>query len=260
MSFWYGFFKTLLVRPATKWWLRVKIEGLENIPADGCVLAANHLDAGDTFTLPSLVGPQVTFPAKRELFEGKGFKRRVVAWFLRAVGQAPIDRTGGKTSAAGLGSVAEVLASGGVVGIFPEGTRSPDGRLYKGHTGVARLTLGHRKPVVPVGVINTRLVKSKIGIPTMKGARIIIGKPRDFTDWAGQGNDQRVLRWVTNEVMAEIQALTGQEYVDVYASRVKKGDLKGKATTAFELTRPNEGQPTPPKTAELGPGAPAQED
>lgn len=254
MSFWYGFFKTLLVRPATKWWFRVKIEGLENIPAGGCVIAANHLDAGDTFTLPALLAPQVTFPAKRELFEGKDFKTRLVAWFLRAVGQAPIDRTGGKASAAGLGSVAEVLASGGVVGIFPEGSRSPDGRLYKGHTGVARLTLGYGKPVVPVGLIDTKLVKSRLGIPTMRGARIVIGQPRSFDDWAGQGNDHRVLRWVTNEVMAEIQQLTGQTYVDVYASRVKKGDLRGQTAAEFELPHPNANQETPPRTAELGPG------
>ncbi|OYW71586.1 MAG: hypothetical protein B7Z24_02150 [Pseudomonadales bacterium 32-42-5] len=142
-----------------KRWFRVRLEGAENIPEGGCILAGNHLDAGDTFSLPALIGPQVTFPAKKELFEGKGFKRRFVAWFLRAVGQAPIDRAGGRQSAATLGSVEEILAKGGVVAIFPEGTRSPDGHLYKGHTGVARLALTSGKPVLPVGLINTRLVK-----------------------------------------------------------------------------------------------------
>ncbi|GAA2181898.1 lysophospholipid acyltransferase family protein [Brooklawnia cerclae] len=251
MTAWYTFFKQALFRPAVKWWFRVKLEGVENIPDGGCVLAANHLDAGDTFSLPALIDPPVTFPAKKELFQGKGFKRRVVAWFLRAVGQAPIDRSGGKASASGLGSVEHVLASGGVIGIFPEGTRSPDGRLYRGHTGVARLTLDSGKPVLPVAMVNTHLIRSRIGIPTMRGARIVIGKPIDFGDWAGQGNNQRVLRWVTNEVMAEIQQLTGQEYVDVYASRVKRGDLKDADLTPYMLDHPNSGQPVPPRNAEL---------
>ncbi len=251
MSFWYGIFKTVLVRPAVKWWFRVRLTGEENIPAGGCVLAGNHLDAGDTFTLPALITPRVTFPAKRELFEGRGFKRRLVAWFLRAVGQAPIDRSGGRASAAGLGSVEQVLTAGGVVGIFPEGTRSPDGRLYRGHTGVARLTLGLGLPVVPVGMINTRLVRNRLGIPTMRRARIVVGKPLDFSAWAGQGNDHRVLRWVTNEVMAGIQELTGQQYVDVYASRIKRGDLRAADTSRFELSHPNQDQPAPPRTVEL---------
>ena len=157
MTAWYSFFKATLVRPAVKWWFRVKIEGTEKIPDGGCVLAANHLDAGDTFSLPSLIKPKVTFPAKKELFMGKSLKGRVVAWFLTAVGQAPIDRSGGRASVAGLGSVEDVLDAGGVVAIFPEGTRSPDGRLYKGHTGVARLALTSGRPVLPVAMINTRM-------------------------------------------------------------------------------------------------------
>ena len=119
MGGWYSFFKTVFVRPAVKWWFRVQIEGTEKLPQGGCLLAGNHLDAGDTFTLPSLIKPKVTFPAKKELFEGKGLKGRAVAWFLRAVGQAPIDRSGGRQSVAGLGSVTDVLLFGGVVGIFP---------------------------------------------------------------------------------------------------------------------------------------------
>lgn len=252
MSGWYSFFKTVLVRPVVKFWLGVKIEGTEKIPEGGCVLAGNHLDAGDTFSLPSLIKPQVTFPAKRELFEGKGFRNRVVAWFLTAVGQAPIDRSGGRQSAAGLGSVTDVLRDGGVVAIFPEGTRSPDGRLYKGHTGVARLALVSGRPVLPVGMINTKLVKNRLGIPTMTDARIVIGDPIDFSAWSGQDNDQKVLRWVTNEVMGAIQQLTGQTYVDVYASRVKRGDLRNADTSRFVLDHPNQRQPVPPRTADLG--------
>ena len=253
MGGWYSFFKTVFVRPAVKWWFRVQIEGTEKLPQGGCLLAGNHLDAGDTFTLPSLIKPKVTFPAKKELFEGKGLKGRAVAWFLRAVGQAPIDRSGGRQSVAGLGSVTDVLLFGGVVGIFPEGTRSPDGRLYKGHTGVARLALASKRPVLPVAMINTKLIKNRIGIPTMKDARIIIGDPIDFSDWSGQENDQKVLRWVTNEVMAAIQQMTGQTYVDVYASRVKRGDLKNADSSGFVLDHPNQGQPVPPRTADLAP-------
>lgn len=252
MTAWYSFFKTVLVRPAVAWWFRVKIEGTEKIPA-GCVLAANHLDAGDTLSLPAMVKPQMTFPAKKELFLGKGLKGRFVAWFLRAVGQAPIDRSGGRAAASGLGSVENMLADGGVVGIFPEGTRSPDGRLYKGKTGVARLALESGRPVLPVALINTNLVKSRFGIPTMRNARIIIGDPMDFSAWAGQGNDHQVLRWVTNEVMGAIQQLTGQQYVDVYASRVKRGDLKGADLSPYFLDHPNQGQQIPTRTADLEP-------
>lgn len=253
MTVWYSFFKTVLVRPAVTWWFRVEIEGTEKIPAGGCILASNHLDAGDTFALPALIKPMVTFPAKKELFQGKGFKNRLVGWFLRAVGQAPIDRSGGRASAAALGTVERVLLDGGVVAIFPEGTRSPDGRLYKGHTGVARLALTSGHPVLPVGMINTCLVRSRLGIPTMRGARIIIGDPIDFNDWTGQNNDQKVIRWITNEVMAAIQQLTGQTYVDVYASRVKRGDLLGADVSRHLLDRPNQGQQMPARTADLPP-------
>ncbi len=245
VTVWYNFFKTTLVRPAVKWWFRVKIEGTEKIPEGGCVLAANHLDAGDTFSLPALIKPTTTFPAKKELFMGKGLKGRVVAWFLTAVGQAPIDRSGGRASVTGLGSVEEKLEASGVVAIFPEGTRSPDGRLYKGHTGVARLALSSGKPVLPVAMINTRLVKSKVGIPTMRNARIVIGDPMEFNEYAAQVNELQVLRWITNEVMGAIQQMTGQTYVDVYASRVKRGDLRGADLSSHILDYPNQNQTRP---------------
>lgn len=251
MTVWYSVFKTTIFRPLTKWWFKVKLEGHENIPSGGCILAANHLDAGDTIALPAMIDPQMVFPAKKELFMGKGFKGRIVAWFLTLVGQAPIDRSGGKASVGGLGSVETWLAHGEVVGIFPEGTRSPDGRLYQGHTGVARLTLGQHKPVLPVALINTRLVKNALGLPTMKGARIIIGKPVSYDEWAGQNVNHKVLRWVTNDIMARIQQLTGQEYIGVYASRVKRGDLHGADLSEYILPSPNHGVEPPPTTTEL---------
>ena len=112
----------------------------------------------------------------------------------------------------------------------------------------------------PVAMMNTKLIKNRLGIPTMKDARIIVGDPIDFSDWSGQENDQKVLRWVTNEVMAAIQQMTGQTYVDVYASRVKRGDLKNADSTGFVLDHPNQGQPVPPRTADLAPetGTPTQ--
>lgn len=245
MTAWYSFFKTVVVRPAVKHWFKVEIEGLEKLPANGFILAANHLDAGDTFSLPALVEPMVTFPAKRELFEGKGIKGKFLGWFLRAIGQAPIDRGNSRSSANTLGSIEHVLETGGVVGIFPEGTRSPDGRLYKGKTGVARLAIASGRPVYPVGLINTQLRKNKFGLPVMKNPKIIIGDPLDFSVWQQRGNDHVVLRWVTNEVVAAIQEITGQRYVDAYASRVKYGDLSKKDTSHLELPSPNYGTQAP---------------
>ncbi len=251
MTGWYSFFKIVVVRPAVKYWFRVEITGAEKVPGTGCILAANHLDVGDTFSLPALVRPTVVFPAKRELFEGRTLKGRALARVLRAIGQTPIDRSGGRASASGLGSVEVVLEAGGTVGIFPEGTRSPDGRLYKGKTGVARLALASGKPVLPVGVINTRLMRNRIGLPVMMDhPRIIIGDPLDFSAWAGQESDHKVLRWVTNEVMGAIKALTDQPYVDAYASRVKYGDLASKDTSSLELDHPNQGVSQPPIIAQ----------
>lgn len=187
MTVWYSLFKTLIFRPICRWWFRVKIEGHDNIPDGGCILAANHLDAGDTIALPAMVNAQMVFPAKKELFIGKSLRGRIVAWFLTLVGQAPIDRSGGRASVSGLGSVESWLAGGGVVGIFPEGTRSPDGRLYQGHTGVARLALGQHKPVLPVALINTRLVKNRLGLPTIGVRALSSVPPCAMTPGRGRG-------------------------------------------------------------------------
>lgn len=243
---WYTFFKLVFVRPFTKFLLRTQLEGADKIPITGpAVLAANHLDAGDTFTLPSLMRRRLTFPAKKELFEGKGLKGRVVAIFLTMVGQVPLDRSGGRAAAGGMGPIEQILADGGLVGIFPEGSRSPDGRLYKGHTGVARLALTHGCPVIPVGMINTHIKKGFLGLPTMHGGRIVIGEPIDFSPWQGQQENLQTLRWVTNEVMRAIQKLTDQTYVDVYATRAKYGNLKGKDLTPFMKPQPNHGVEVP---------------
>lgn len=228
-NIWYRLFRNLIFTPIVKWFWKVEVIGAENIPANGCVIAANHIDAGDTIALPAALKPAMIFPAKKELFEGKNLGGKIVAWFLKLVGQVPIDRSGGKASVSGLEEIEQKLSAGHAIGIFPEGSRSTDGRLYKGHTGVARMALEVNKPVVPVGLINTRLLKNKLGLPTMKNAKIVIGKPLDYSRFHDFRNNIKVGRWVTNDIMAHIQEVTGQEYVDVYLSAVKRGKLSGEA-------------------------------
>ncbi len=216
----YVLFKYLLFRPVCVLVFRPWIEGEENIPeTGGVILAGNHLSAGDTFLLPAMIHRQMTFPAKAELFQMKGLGR-VIGWFLRGVGQVPMDRSGGRASADGLRPVYEVLEEGGVVGIFPEGTRSHDGRLYRGRTGVARLALNAGVPVIPVGFSDTQFTPGLFGIPVMKRPGIRIGKPLDFSEHFGS-TEGSVYREVTDAVMVAIQELTGQEYVGVYSNSAR---------------------------------------
>lgn len=216
----YTLFKYLLFRPACRLFFRPWVRGEENIPASGgAVLAGNHLSAGDTFLLPAMIRRPMTFPAKAELFRGdRGWRSKVLAWFLTVVGQVPMDRSGGNASAHSLQPVLDVLRKGGLVGIFPEGTRSPDGRLYRGHTGVVRLALAGDVPVVPVGFFDTRLRPGPFGIPWMTRPGIVIGEPLrlDPSRLANQ-DEHALLREATDEVMRAVQRLTGQEYVDAYA-------------------------------------------
>lgn len=244
---WYAVFKTGLFAPVVRWLFRARIEGEQNIPASGgAILASNHLSSGDTFVLPAMLSRPLTFPAKAELFKGnRGIGSKIVAWFLKAVGQVPLDRSGGRVSLDGLGPVLQVLADGGLVGIYPEGTRSPDGRLYKGRTGVARMALAAGVPVIPVGMAGTAAIKTPIGIPWIWKPRIVIGKPIDVGAYAGAADDRDVLRWVTDQVMAEIQQLTGQTYVDAYGTSVKNGSLSPAEADARVLPRPGHGA-TPP--------------
>ena len=175
----YQLFKNLLFAPVVRWLFQARIEGEENVPeTGGAILASNHLAAGDTFVMPALLRRQVTFPAKAELFIGnRGLWSKIIAWFLKAVGQVPLDRSGGRVSLDGLSPVLQVLADGGLVGIYPEGTRSPDGRLYKGRTGVARMALAAGVPVIPVAVADTAPIRTAIGLPWIWKPRIVIGRP-----------------------------------------------------------------------------------
>lgn len=250
---WYQFFKYLLIRPAMRLLVRPRLSGVEHIPARGpAILAGNHLGALDTLVLPALLRRRVTYSAKVELFQGRGPRGRVVAWFLRMVGQVPMDRSGGRASASGLDPIIEVLRNGGLVGIFPEGTRSPDGRMYRGHTGVARMALATGAPVIPVGMINTQSRRGPLGLPLSRDARIVVGEPLDYSAWRNRQNDQAVLRWVTNDIMAHIQQLSGQQYVDVYASRVKYGNLRGADLASYVKRSPLADLQTPSPVADKG--------
>lgn len=226
----YVLFKYLLFRPACRLFFRSWLEGEENIPATGgAVLAGNHISAGDTFLLPAMIRRPMTFPAKAELFRGdRGWQSKVLAWFLTVVGQVPLDRSGGIASEHALQPVLEVLRGGGLVGIFPEGTRSRDGRLYRGHTGVARLALSAGVPVIPVGFFDTQFHRGPFGIPWMTRPGIVIGEPLWFDpDLLAAEDEYAELRKVTDEVMRAVARITGQQCVDAYAAHPRDGNHKG---------------------------------
>jgi 1-acyl-sn-glycerol-3-phosphate acyltransferase len=254
----YWVFKWLLFVPVVRLICRPWIEGADRIPAFGpAILVGNHVSAGDTFLLPLMIKRRLTFPAKAELFTGRGFGPRVLAWFLRNVGQLPMDRSGGRASASSMDGVTGVLRQGELLGIFPEGTRSPDGRLYKGKTGVARLVLQSGVPVVPVGMIDTELVPSRFGIPIMRRPGIRVGTPLDFIRYAGAGNDRDVLRWITDEIMGAVQDLTGQTYVDLYGSSAKDALREGRELPRPTVRRPGEGRSAPPIPGAKTPPSPS---
>ena len=246
---WYAVFKRPF-RWLSKWGYRGRTEGEENVPREGgVILAANHVSAIDTYVMPALMRRQVTFPAKAELFAGdRGLSSKVVAWFLKAVGQVPLDRSGGRASMDGLGPIVAAVKEGSVAGIFPEGTRSPDGRLYKGKTGVARLALATGAPVVPVGVVDTKVTGTKLGfIPWADHPVIRFGTPLDFSAYAGREEDRKLVRWVTDEIMAAIQELTGQTYVDAYATSIKYGGMSDEEVARRTLPRPGGGPAPEPR-------------
>ena len=218
----YWFLKHLALGPLLRVLYRPWVEGLENIPDGPAILASNHLSFSDSFFLPLVVSRRITFVAKEEYFTGKGLKGRFSAGFFRGVGQIPMDRSGGSASDGALNSGLAVLRKGGLFGIYPEGTRSPDGRLYRGRTGVARLALQAGVPVLPVAMVGTDRVQppGKV-IPTIARVGVKIGAPLDFSRYQGLEDDRFVLRSVTDELMYELMSLSGQEYVDIYASQAK---------------------------------------
>lgn len=245
----YKIFKNVIFRPLVRWGFRGRIQGLEHIPAEGgAVLASNHIAAMDSIVVPALIPRVVTYPAKAELFHGTTVGTKIVAWFLKAIKMVPMERGGGRASAKSLQAITEVLDAGNLVAIYPEGTRSPDGSLFRGHTGVARMALHNDVPILPVGVVGTERVRGPFGIPWVRRPRVIVGAPLHFVEYVGS-TDLQVHRYVTDEIMAAIQRLTGQPYVDVYGSRVKHGDLKGKDLSGHALPTPG-GRPKPKVRAE----------
>jgi 1-acyl-sn-glycerol-3-phosphate acyltransferase len=221
----YWWSKYVLLGPLLRLFCRPTIEGLEHIPArGGAILASNHLAVVDSFVLPLVVPRRITFPAKQEYFTQPGVIGRLKKAFFTGVGQIPIDRSGGSAARDAMDTAVRVLREGGLLGIYPEGTRSPDGRLYKGKTGVARMTLEAGVPVFPVAMIGTDRV-NPIGSRMWRPFKVHIrvGEPLDFSRYAGRADDQFVVRSVTDEVMAAIQRLSRQEYVDEYAPRRRPG-------------------------------------
>ncbi len=231
----YWVLKTLVLGPVLKVLYRPWVEGAEHIPTDGpAIFASNHLSFSDSIFLPLMVSRRMTFPAKMEYFTGQGFKGRLTAAFFRGVGQIPMDRAGGRASTAALKSGLRVLRRGELFGIYPEGTRSPDGRLYKGKTGVARMALEAGVPVIPVVMVGTDKAQP-VGkrVPTIMRIGIRVGTPLDFSRYEGMEDDRFVLRSATDEIMYELMKLSGQEYVDVYAaSRKERLVAQARATVA----------------------------
>ena len=207
----------LILTPILRFFWRVRVEGIENIPDEGpAILASNHVSFCDSIFLPLVLRRRVTFVAKAEYFDDPK-----TAWFFRAVGQIPIRRSGGSAAMAALDSAAEVLEGGHLFGIYPEGTRSPDGRLYKGKTGVARLALRCNVPVLACAMVGTKEIQpiGQVRPNIFRPITIRISKPMDFSRYADHKTDPKVLRQITDEIMFELRSLSGQEYVHEYAKR-----------------------------------------
>ena len=220
----YFILKTFVLGPLLRFIFRPWVRGVENVPSSGAaILASNHLSFSDSIFLPLQCPRPVVFLAKSEYFTGKGIKGWLVKWFFKSTGQLPIDRSGGKASEAALNTGLGVLEQGQLLGIYPEGTRSPDGRLYRGRTGIARMVLEAKVPVIPVAMIDTEKVQP-IGtrLPRVRRVGIVYGKPLDFSRFDGMEGDRIVLRAVTDEIMYELKKISGQEDVDQYASTVKE--------------------------------------
>ena len=220
----YWFMKNLIAGPILKTVFRPWVTGLENIPKDGgVILASNHLSVIDSVILPLVIDRRIYFLAKSDYFTGKGFKNWAVKHFLLGTGMIPIDRSGGKASEASLNTGLGVVARGDVLGIYPEGTRSPNGKLYRGRTGIARMLLEGRVPVVPIAMVDTdKVMPIGAKLPKVRRIGIVIGEPLDFSRFEGLEGDRFILRSITDEIMYELNSISGQEYVDVYASSVKE--------------------------------------
>jgi 1-acyl-sn-glycerol-3-phosphate acyltransferase len=233
----YWLTKYVFLGPVLRALWRPWAEGLANVPTDGpAILASNHLSFCDSFFMPLVMPRKVTFLAKAEYFTTPGMKGLLARVFFSGVGQVPIDRDDPDAARAALTTGVRVLHSGALLGIYPEGTRSPDGRLYRGKTGVARLALEAKVPVIPIVMINTDVIQPTGRlVPKLRprpGVRF--GRPLDFSRYEGMAGDRFVERSMTDEIMYELMLLSGREYVDVYAAKVKQA--RG-GTVAFGANR-----------------------
>jgi 1-acyl-sn-glycerol-3-phosphate acyltransferase len=234
----YWLLKWVVLGPALKLVFRPQTEGVENVPAEGAaILASNHLSYADWLFMPLTLQRRVTFVAKAEYFTSPGIKGWFQKKFFSGAGQVPIDRSGADAAEGALSAAKKILGQGELFGIYPEGTRSHDGRLNRGKTGVARLALETGVPVIPVAVLGTDVDAppgTKFGSFTRPGVRF--GKPLDFSRYEGMENDRYIMRAITDEIMYEIMQLSGQEYVDVYATKAKELSQKS-ATEAKRAER-----------------------
>jgi 1-acyl-sn-glycerol-3-phosphate acyltransferase len=234
----YWWSKYVLLGPLLRLFFRPSIEGLEHVPErGGAILASNHLAVADSFFLPLLVPRRITFLAKREYFIQPGLVGWLKKIFFTGVGQVPIDRSGGSAAQAAMDTAVRLLREGKLLGIYPEGTRSPDGRLYKGKTGVARMALEADVLVVPVAMIGTDKVNpigSRMWRP--RKVRIKIGPPLNFSRYAGMAGDRFIERSMTDEIMYALMEMSGQTYVDLYAASVKEKAAAAQAGQAAAAT------------------------
>jgi 1-acyl-sn-glycerol-3-phosphate acyltransferase len=216
----YGILRAFLT-PFLMILFRPKVKGLRHVPGTGpVIIASNHLSFSDSIFMPLVVPRKVTFLAKSEYFTSPGPKGLLKKLTFIALGQVPVDRSGGRRSEAALITGLKVLAEGKCLGIYPEGTRSPDGRLYKGRTGIARLAIESGAPIIPVAMFNTEKIQpTGTVMPKVMRVEMIFGEPMYFE---GDSTDLLHLRDVTDKIMSTIQELSGQEYVDTYATKAKK--------------------------------------
>ncbi|MFC7216924.1 lysophospholipid acyltransferase family protein [Streptomyces polyrhachis] len=229
----YYLLKYVLLGPLLKLCFRPRIEGLEHIPPDGAaIVAGNHLSFADHFLMPAMLKRRITFLAKAEYFTGPGLKGRLVAAFFRSAGQIPVDRSGRGAAQAAIEEGLGVLGRDELLGIYPEGTRSHDGRLYKGRVGVAAMALRAGVQVIPCAMVGTfELQPPGRKIPRLGRVTIRFGEPLDFSRYAGMENEKVILRAVTDEIINAILKLSGQEYVDRYATEVR-AELEAARKTA----------------------------
>jgi 1-acyl-sn-glycerol-3-phosphate acyltransferase len=240
-----------VLAPFLRTFWRPWVEGLDHIPESGpAILASNHLSFLDSIFLPLVVPRRVTYLAKSDYFTEGGVKGWFKRRFFSGVGQVPIDRSGGKASEAALRSGVRVLRHDRLLGIYPEGTRSPDGRLYRGKIGVAKMAIEAGVPVIPIAMIGTYEVQPAGRLmPKIRRVGIRIGRPLDFGRYRGMVSDRFVLRSITDEIMYEVMQLSGQEYVDMYAQRAREEIEAARAAAAAAAEAAGAGSPPAIATA-----------